>query len=66
MIPELVFTISGIPSVSEIFEDNGVGTRVSPAPDSLIETSRSGRAWYSLREVLLITAYRVGKFVGAN
>ncbi len=52
--------------VSEIFEDNGVGTRVSPAPDSLIETSRSGRAWYSFREVLLITAYRVGKFVGAN
>ena len=52
--------------VSEIFEDNGVGTRVSPAPDSMIETSRTSRVWYSLREVLLITVYRVGKFVGIN
>ncbi len=52
--------------VSQIFEDNAVRTRVSPAPDSLIEKSRTSRAWYSLREVLLITAYRVGRVVGVN
>ena len=52
--------------VSEIFEDNAVQTRVSPAPDSLIETSPTSRMWYSLREVLLITAYRLGRVVGLN
>ena len=52
--------------VSEIFVDNAVGTRVSPAPDSLIEISSTGRVWYSLREVLLITAYRTGRILGLN
>ena len=52
--------------VSQIFEDNAVQTLLSPAPDSLIETSRTSRAWYSLREVLLITAYRLGRLVGIS
>ena len=52
--------------VSQIFKDNAMQTRVSPAPDSLIETSRTNRGWYSLREVLLITVYRLGRLVGVN
>ncbi len=52
--------------VRQIFEDNAVGALVSPAPGSLIETSRTSRAWYSFREVLLITAYRLGKLIDAN
>ncbi len=46
--------------VGQIFEDNELRALVSPAPGSLIETSSTSRAWYSFREVLLITAYRLG------
>ena len=46
--------------VGQIFEDNELRALVSPAPASLIETSSTSRVWYSFREVLLITAYRLG------
>ena len=46
--------------VGQIFKDNELRALVSPAPASLIETSSTSRAWYSFREVLLITAYRLG------
>ena len=46
--------------VRRIFEENGLRALVSPAPGSLIEVSPTNRAWYSLREVLLITANRLG------
>ncbi len=52
--------------VRQIFEDNAVQTLASPAPDSLIEMSRTSRAWYSLREVLLITVYRLGRLARVN
>jgi uncharacterized SAM-binding protein YcdF (DUF218 family) len=52
--------------VARIFEDNQIAALGSPVPASLIETSRSTRAWYSLREVLLITAYRLGISAGVS
>ena len=50
--------------VVRIFEDNGLQALPSPAPGSVIEMSESSRAWYSLREVLLISAYRLGIAAG--
>jgi uncharacterized SAM-binding protein YcdF (DUF218 family) len=45
--------------VKTIFKDEGIAAFTSPAPASPIEISASGRLWYSLREVLLLTAYRL-------
>jgi uncharacterized SAM-binding protein YcdF (DUF218 family) len=41
-----------------IFEDEGIVPYTSPAPGSPIEVESSQRFWYSLREVLLFSAYR--------
>lgn len=46
--------------VSRILEDNELEALGSPVPASPIEMSGTTRAWYSIREVLLITAYRLG------
>ena len=43
----------------QIFEDEGIVPYTSPAPDSPIEVAASQRFWYSLREVLLISAYQL-------
>jgi uncharacterized SAM-binding protein YcdF (DUF218 family) len=43
-----------------IFSREGITVFASPAPGSPIENSRSARWWYSLREVFVYTAFRVG------
>jgi uncharacterized SAM-binding protein YcdF (DUF218 family) len=43
----------------QMFTDEGIKAYTSPAPDSPIEVSASQRFWYSLREVVLISAYRL-------
>ena len=50
--------------VKQIFADSRVEALTSPAPASPIEVSRSSRLWYSLREVLLLSAYRLVRLVG--
>jgi uncharacterized SAM-binding protein YcdF (DUF218 family) len=45
--------------VKRMFEDAGVETYTSPAPDSPIENAPTKRYWYSLREVLLFCVYRL-------
>ncbi len=47
--------------VKEIFRDNGIEVLGSPAPESRIEVSAASRVWYSLREVVVLSAYRVGR-----
>ena len=42
-----------------MFEDYGIMAYTSPAPMSPIEISASQRFWFSLREVFLISAYRI-------
>jgi hypothetical protein len=41
-----------------MFADNGILAYTSPAPDSPIEIASSQRFWHSLREVVLVFAYR--------
>jgi uncharacterized SAM-binding protein YcdF (DUF218 family) len=43
-----------------IFARQGITVFASPAPGSPIENSRGARWWYSLREVFVYTAFRVG------
>jgi uncharacterized SAM-binding protein YcdF (DUF218 family) len=45
--------------IQRMFEDAGVETYTSPAPDSPIENAPTKRYWYTLREVLLFCVYRV-------
>lgn len=45
--------------LKKMFEDNGVRAYTSPAPNSPIEVASSRRFWHSLREVLLVSAYRL-------
>jgi uncharacterized SAM-binding protein YcdF (DUF218 family) len=45
--------------VKKMFEDNGIETFTSPAPNSPIELAASKRVLYSLREVILFSAYRI-------
>jgi hypothetical protein len=41
-----------------MFEDQGIRAYTSPALDSPIEVASSQRFWYSIREVILFSAYR--------
>jgi uncharacterized SAM-binding protein YcdF (DUF218 family) len=50
--------------LSRMFEAHGIEVRTSPAAGSVIESSASTRIWYSLREVGLLTLYRLGWLVG--
>jgi uncharacterized SAM-binding protein YcdF (DUF218 family) len=45
--------------LKQMFEDNGVRAYTSPAPNSPIEVASSQRFWHSLREVILVSAYRL-------
>jgi uncharacterized SAM-binding protein YcdF (DUF218 family) len=45
--------------VKTMLEDNGIVAYTSPAPDSPIEVAASQRFWHSLREVLLVSVYRL-------
>ena len=45
--------------LKSMFHDEGIQAYTSPAPDSPIEVASSHRFWYSLREVFLISAYRL-------
>lgn len=51
--------------LKQLFEDAGIQALASPALASPIEASPANRAWYTLREVLLISAYRLGRLVSA-
>jgi uncharacterized SAM-binding protein YcdF (DUF218 family) len=44
--------------LKKMFEDEGIHAYTSPANASPIETASSQRFWYSIREVVLFTAYR--------
>ena len=44
--------------VKKMLADNGIIAYTSPAPNSPIEIEPSQRFWYSLREVVLFSAYR--------
>jgi len=45
--------------LKKMFEDSGIVAYTSPAPESPIESEPSQRYWHSLREVLLVCAYRL-------
>jgi hypothetical protein len=45
--------------VKRMLEDSGVVAYTSPAPESPIESDPSQRYWHSLREVVLVFAYRL-------
>ena len=45
--------------LQRMFEDEGIVAYTSPAPNSPIEVASGQRFWYSLREVLLLSAYRL-------
>jgi uncharacterized SAM-binding protein YcdF (DUF218 family) len=45
--------------VKEIFRDYGIEVLGSPAPASRIEVSTAARIWFSVREVAVLSAYRV-------
>lgn len=45
--------------VKRMFENNGIVVYTSPAPNSPIEASSSQRFFYSMREVLLFSFYRI-------
>src|SRR5437764_7940054 len=44
--------------VKKMLADNGIIAYTSPAPNSPIEIEASQRFWYSVREVVLFSAYR--------
>jgi uncharacterized SAM-binding protein YcdF (DUF218 family) len=45
--------------LKKMFEDSGIVAYTSPAPESPIESEPTQRYWHSLREVLLVCAYRL-------
>jgi uncharacterized SAM-binding protein YcdF (DUF218 family) len=45
--------------LKKMFEDAGIVVYTSPAPESPIESEPTQRYWHSLREVLLVCAYRL-------
>ena len=47
--------------VKEIFRDHGVEVFASPAPGSRIEAAAASRLWYTAREVIVLSAYRMGR-----
>ena len=44
--------------LKKVFGNEGVLAYTSPAPNSPIEVAASQRFWYSIREVVLFSAYR--------
>ena len=50
--------------VKEIFADSRVDALTSPAPTSPIEMASTSRIWFSLREIVLLSAYRLVRLVG--
>ena len=50
--------------VKEIFADSRVDALTSPAPASPIEMASTSRIWFSLREIVLLSVYRVVRLVG--
>lgn len=44
--------------LKRMLEDTGIHAYPSPAPNSPIEVASSQRFWYSIREVILFSAYR--------
>ncbi len=50
--------------VKEIFADSRVDALTSPAPASPIEMASTSRIWFSLREIVLVSVYRVVRLVG--
>ncbi len=50
--------------LERIFADEGIEALTSPAPDSPIELSPVNRVWFSLREVALLSVYRLGRLFG--
>jgi uncharacterized SAM-binding protein YcdF (DUF218 family) len=52
--------------LKQMFEANGIHPQTSPAPASVIESSPSTRIWFSLREVLLLSLYRIGRLGGVT
>jgi uncharacterized SAM-binding protein YcdF (DUF218 family) len=50
--------------LSQMFRVHGIEALTSPATGSVIESSPPTRIWYSLREVGLVTLYRLGWIVG--
>ncbi len=47
--------------VKEIFLDHGIEVFASPVPGSRIESAAASRLWYTTREVIVLSAYRVGR-----
>jgi hypothetical protein len=45
--------------LKKMFADAGIVAYTSPAPESPIESEPTQRYWHSLREVLLVCAYRL-------
>ena len=52
--------------VKRIFGDSQIEALASPVPNSPLEITLASRVWYSLREVLLLTTYRLGRVVRAE
>jgi uncharacterized SAM-binding protein YcdF (DUF218 family) len=50
--------------LKEIFRDKGIEVFGSPAPGSRIEQSEGSRFWFSVREVVVLSAYRAGRLFG--
>ncbi len=50
--------------VKEMFADSRVDALTSPAPASPIEMASTSRIWFSLREIVLLSAYRLVRLVG--
>jgi len=44
--------------LKKMFEDSGILAYTSPAPNSPIEIAATQRFWYTVREVILLSAYR--------
>jgi uncharacterized SAM-binding protein YcdF (DUF218 family) len=47
--------------LKQMFHDSGITAYTSPAPNSPIETGSSQRFFYSMREVVLFSAYRLAR-----
>lgn len=52
--------------VKRIFGDSQIEALASPVPNSPLEITLASRVWYSLREVLLLTTYRLGRVIRAE
>ncbi len=50
--------------VKEIFADSRVDALTSPAPASPIEVASTSRIWFTVREIVLLSAYRLVRLVG--